>query len=183
MNIALVTDAWTPQVNGVVTTLVELVRELHQGGHRVEVIHPRLFRTRTASTPESNRNRLATRPSCSTSTRSFSPKNPGCRPITTSCAMAVILPVSALPFACRGEVTLDPRHGRRWRILCWALDRFQFGTLQRNPVAPTTQSHSCDNSNRGKHQRACDHVEAGILGHGSFLPRSINCRATLQSDD
>ena len=46
MNIALVTDAWTPQVNGVVTTLVELVRELHQGGHRVEVIHPRLFRTR-----------------------------------------------------------------------------------------------------------------------------------------
>ena len=46
MNIALVTDAWTPQVNGVVTTLVELVRELTSGGHRVEVIHPRLFRTR-----------------------------------------------------------------------------------------------------------------------------------------
>ena len=35
MNIALVTDAWTPQVNGVVCTLVELVRQLHQGGHRV----------------------------------------------------------------------------------------------------------------------------------------------------
>ena len=29
-----------------VTTLVELVRELTSGGHRVEVIHPRLFRTR-----------------------------------------------------------------------------------------------------------------------------------------
>ena len=26
MKIALVTDAWSPQVNGVVTTLVELVR-------------------------------------------------------------------------------------------------------------------------------------------------------------
>jgi hypothetical protein len=31
MKIALITDAWQPQVNGVVTTLVELVRELHAG--------------------------------------------------------------------------------------------------------------------------------------------------------
>ncbi|APW37083.1 alpha-mannosyltransferase [Rhodoferax koreense] len=46
MRIALVTDAWQPQVNGVVTTLVELVRELELAGHRVEVIHPGLFRTR-----------------------------------------------------------------------------------------------------------------------------------------
>ena len=46
MKIALVTDAWQPQVNGVVTTLVELVRELEGAGHRVEVIHPGLFRTR-----------------------------------------------------------------------------------------------------------------------------------------
>ena len=30
MKIALVTDAWMPQVNGVVTTLVELVRELRK---------------------------------------------------------------------------------------------------------------------------------------------------------
>lgn len=28
MRIALITDAWQPQVNGVVTTLVELVREM-----------------------------------------------------------------------------------------------------------------------------------------------------------
>jgi hypothetical protein len=33
MKIALVTDAWQPQVNGVVTTLVELVRELRAAGH------------------------------------------------------------------------------------------------------------------------------------------------------
>jgi len=46
MKIALVTDAWQPQVNGVVTTLVELVRELEQLGHLVEVIHPGLFKTR-----------------------------------------------------------------------------------------------------------------------------------------
>jgi glycosyltransferase involved in cell wall biosynthesis len=46
MKIALVTDAWLPQVNGVVTTLVELVRALHAAGHEVEVIQPGLFRTR-----------------------------------------------------------------------------------------------------------------------------------------
>jgi glycosyltransferase involved in cell wall biosynthesis len=46
MKIALVTDAWQPQVNGVVTTLVELVKELTLAGHRVEVIEPGQFRTR-----------------------------------------------------------------------------------------------------------------------------------------
>ncbi len=46
MKIALITDAWEPQVNGVVTTLVELVREVRQAGHEVEVIHPGQFRTR-----------------------------------------------------------------------------------------------------------------------------------------
>ena len=46
MKIALITDAWQPQVNGVVTTLIELVRELEALGHRIEVIHPGLFKTR-----------------------------------------------------------------------------------------------------------------------------------------
>lgn len=46
MKIALITDAWQPQVNGVVTTLVELVREMEQSGHQVAVIHPHLFKTR-----------------------------------------------------------------------------------------------------------------------------------------
>lgn len=46
MKIALVSDAWAPQVNGVVTTLVELVRGLAAAGHEVEVVHPCLFRTR-----------------------------------------------------------------------------------------------------------------------------------------
>ena len=46
MKIALVTDAWKPQVNGVVTTLVELVRELTEAGHVVEVVEPGQFRTR-----------------------------------------------------------------------------------------------------------------------------------------
>lgn len=46
MKLALITDAWQPQVNGVVTTLVELVRETRALGHQVEVIHPGLFKTR-----------------------------------------------------------------------------------------------------------------------------------------
>lgn len=46
MKVALITDAWQPQVNGVVTTLVELVRELELLGHHVEVVHPGLFKTR-----------------------------------------------------------------------------------------------------------------------------------------
>jgi glycosyltransferase involved in cell wall biosynthesis len=47
VKIALITDAWQPQVNGVVTTLVELVREMEHLGHQVEVIHPHLFKTRS----------------------------------------------------------------------------------------------------------------------------------------
>ena len=46
MKIALITDAWRPQINGVVTTLVELVEQLNAKGHVVEVIHPNLFKTR-----------------------------------------------------------------------------------------------------------------------------------------
>ncbi|MDB5860749.1 MAG: glycosyltransferase family 1 protein [Ramlibacter sp.] len=46
MKIALVTDAWKPQVNGVVTTLVELVRHLCAAGHEVQVMEPGRFDTR-----------------------------------------------------------------------------------------------------------------------------------------
>ncbi|WP_157268194.1 glycosyltransferase family 4 protein [Azohydromonas aeria] len=44
MKIALVTDAWAPQVNGVVTALVELVEGVRERGHEVHVIEPRAFR-------------------------------------------------------------------------------------------------------------------------------------------
>ncbi|MDO9277984.1 MAG: glycosyltransferase family 1 protein [Polaromonas sp.] len=46
MKIALITDAWLPQVNGVVTTLLELVRDLEGRKHEVLVIHPGQFKTR-----------------------------------------------------------------------------------------------------------------------------------------
>ena len=45
MRILLVTDAWAPQVNGVVVTLENTVRCLRRWGHEVEVISPEGFRT------------------------------------------------------------------------------------------------------------------------------------------
>jgi glycosyltransferase involved in cell wall biosynthesis len=44
MKLALVTDAWQPQVNGVVTTLIELVSGLRSRGHEVQTIEPSTFR-------------------------------------------------------------------------------------------------------------------------------------------
>jgi len=43
--ILIVSDAWTPQVNGVVRTLATVAHELRAMGHAVEVIGPDRFRT------------------------------------------------------------------------------------------------------------------------------------------
>jgi glycosyltransferase involved in cell wall biosynthesis len=60
MRILLVSDAWAPQINGVVRTLQEVKRECEALGHRVEVISPDLFSTVPCPTyPEI---RLALRP-------------------------------------------------------------------------------------------------------------------------
>jgi glycosyltransferase involved in cell wall biosynthesis len=45
MKLVLVTDAWQPQVNGVVTTLLELINELKKMDYQIQIIHPGLFRT------------------------------------------------------------------------------------------------------------------------------------------
>ena len=45
MKICIATDAWHPQINGVVTTLNHTVRTLQALGHRVEVINPGQFRS------------------------------------------------------------------------------------------------------------------------------------------
>ena len=41
--IAIVTDAWHPQINGVVTTLTQTIRQLEKTGHQVKAITPQLF--------------------------------------------------------------------------------------------------------------------------------------------
>lgn len=45
MRILLVSDAWLPQVNGVVRTLLAVVQELDKAGHEVRTITPDLFST------------------------------------------------------------------------------------------------------------------------------------------
>lgn len=45
MRVLIVSDAWHPQVNGVVRTLSAVAAELTAGGHQVEVIGPDRFRT------------------------------------------------------------------------------------------------------------------------------------------
>jgi 1,2-diacylglycerol 3-alpha-glucosyltransferase/glucuronosyltransferase len=45
LRILIATDAWLPQVNGVVTTLRNTVRELEALGHCVQLITPEAFRT------------------------------------------------------------------------------------------------------------------------------------------
>lgn len=44
MRVLIVSDAWAPQVNGVVTSLVALVRELRALGHQVKLLSPADFR-------------------------------------------------------------------------------------------------------------------------------------------
>lgn len=45
MKILIATDAWFPQMNGVVRTFSSTINELKNSGHEVEVIHPDLFKT------------------------------------------------------------------------------------------------------------------------------------------
>ncbi len=45
MRIALISDAWHPQINGVVTTLSNTCQALEKLGHTVELIAPERFRT------------------------------------------------------------------------------------------------------------------------------------------
>lgn len=45
MRIAIVTDAWHPQVNGVVTTLSRTVALLREADHEVMVVNPWMFKT------------------------------------------------------------------------------------------------------------------------------------------
>ncbi len=45
MRIALISDAWHPQINGVVTTLTNTVATLKTLGHEVELITPERFKT------------------------------------------------------------------------------------------------------------------------------------------
>lgn len=73
MRIALLTDAWAPQVNGVVTALTALVAELEAAGHQVLVIHPGLFVTVPCPTYREIRLAAAPLPGVATRMQRFMP--------------------------------------------------------------------------------------------------------------
>ncbi|MEM1107208.1 MAG: glycosyltransferase family 1 protein [Planctomycetota bacterium] len=60
MKIALLTDAWEPQVNGVVRTWQNVIAECEKLGHEFAVIHPGMFKTIAA--PKYPEIRLSLRP-------------------------------------------------------------------------------------------------------------------------
>lgn len=60
MKIVIVSDAWTPQINGVVKTLEHTIKHLRAGGDEVLVIEPGLFRSMAC--PGYREIRLALRP-------------------------------------------------------------------------------------------------------------------------
>jgi glycosyltransferase involved in cell wall biosynthesis len=61
MRILIVTDAWAPQMNGVVRTLQTVRGELEKAGHDVQVISPDLFRNMPCPTYSEIRLALTTR--------------------------------------------------------------------------------------------------------------------------
>lgn len=73
MRIALVTDAWAPQVNGVVRTLGAITGELRRRGHEVEVISPDLFRSLPCPTYPEIRLALASRRAVGARIEAFAP--------------------------------------------------------------------------------------------------------------
>ncbi len=73
MRIALVTDAWAPQVNGVVRTLSTVVAELERQGNTVLVINPQEFRTLPCPTEPDVRLALATPWAVGHRIRAFAP--------------------------------------------------------------------------------------------------------------
>jgi glycosyltransferase involved in cell wall biosynthesis len=74
MRILIVTDAWEPQVNGVVRTLQATIAELRAGGHEVEVVSPNLFRSIPCPTYAEIRLAFAGRRTVGKRIRAFAPQ-------------------------------------------------------------------------------------------------------------
>lgn len=74
MRILIVTDAWEPQVNGVVRTLQATVAELRAGGHEVEIVSPDLFRSIPCPTYGEIRLAFAGRRAVGRRIRAFAPQ-------------------------------------------------------------------------------------------------------------
>ena len=73
MKIMIVTDAWSPQVNGVVRTLQTVRAELEKEGAEIEVISPDLFRSIPCPTYSEIRLALTTRRAVGARIEAFAP--------------------------------------------------------------------------------------------------------------
>lgn len=73
MKIAIITDAWSPQVNGVVRTLTALTGELCRRGHRVAIIAPDQFRSLPCPTYPEIRLAIAARSAVAARLEAFEP--------------------------------------------------------------------------------------------------------------
>ena len=73
MKIAIVTDAWRPQVNGVVRTYENTVAQLHDLGHQVLVVNPEAYRTIACPTYPSIRLAVAPRGRLTRELQAFDP--------------------------------------------------------------------------------------------------------------
>lgn len=73
MRLTLISDAWTPQVNGVVRTLKTTIATLEQQGHAVQTITPDLFRSLPCPTYPEIRLALASRRRVARMIESFQP--------------------------------------------------------------------------------------------------------------
>lgn len=73
--ILIATDAWSPQVNGVVRTLASLVDQLRDRGHTVEIVSPSSFRTVPCPTYPEIRLALVSAGSLATIIRDFAPNS------------------------------------------------------------------------------------------------------------
>jgi glycosyltransferase involved in cell wall biosynthesis len=73
VRIMLVTDAWEPQINGVVRTLKSTARELAAMGHEVHILTPQAFRTIPCPTYPDIRLALFPRPRVARMIRDFDP--------------------------------------------------------------------------------------------------------------
>ncbi|MGH6695956.1 glycosyltransferase family 4 protein [Sphingopyxis sp.] len=74
MRIIIVTDAWEPQVNGVVRTLQATVAELRAAGHEVGIVSPDLFRSFPCPSYPEIRLALAGRRKVARHIRAFAPQ-------------------------------------------------------------------------------------------------------------
>lgn len=74
MKIAIVTDAWVPQVNGVVRTLTAITGELCRRGHRVAIVAPDQFRSVPCPTYPEIRLAIAGRGAVSARLDAFEPE-------------------------------------------------------------------------------------------------------------